>query len=58
VAVEAAGAIPIGSYVTTDNTGKAVVASTGQLAAGRALTLGAAATLTAVNLFDGQVLAP
>jgi hypothetical protein len=58
VAVEAAGAIPIGSYVTTDNVGRAVVATTGQLAAGRALTLGAAATLCAVAIFDGQVLAP
>ena len=58
VAVEAAAAIPIGSYVATDNTGKAAVATTGQLAAGRALTLGAASTFCAVLLFDGHVLAP
>jgi hypothetical protein len=58
VPVEAAAAIPIGSYVTTDNQGRAAVATTGQLAAGRALTLGASAAFCAILLFDGHVLAP
>lgn len=58
VPVVASAAIPIGSYVTTTNDGRAVVATTGQLAAGRALTTGALDTFCAIALFDGHVLAP
>jgi hypothetical protein len=59
VAVEAAATIAaIGTYITTNNVGQAVAATTGQLAAGRNLTVGAANAFMAVQLFDGHILAP
>src|SRR4051794_18254827 len=52
VPVEAAGAIPIGSFVSTDNAGRAVVATAATgVAVGRALTLGASAAFCAILLF-------
>ena len=60
VAVEAGATVAtIGTYITTDNAGKAVTATTGQLAVGRNLTVGASGSLMAVDLFGhGHVLAP
>jgi len=58
VPIECSGNVAIGAYVTTGADGRIATSTTGQVAVGRALSAGSAATFAAVLLFDGQVLAP
>jgi Uncharacterized conserved protein (DUF2190) len=59
VAVIAGGAVPIGAYVSTDNQGRAVVATAATgVVVGRALTLGALDAFMMVDLVSGRSLAP
>lgn len=58
VPIECSGAVAIGDYVTTGADGRVAKAATGQTSCGRALSVGAAGTLAAVDLFHEPVTAP
>lgn len=58
VPIECSGNVAIGDYVTSGADGRIAKSTTGQSAAGRALTVGASGTFAAVDLFSGPSAAP